>query len=134
MKNLNAEQIIKVLEHCSNWTAEKGCKGCPYDGNCIDEDVTRDALALITSQEQRIKELTEENERLRSQKYMLHSDGRIEPIPTIESVRADTIREMQKRLEDEDIIHNLTDGTNYYKYIPIEALDQIVKEMLEEVK
>lgn len=87
----------------------------------------KDALSLI-------KQLTEENERLRSAKYMLHSDGRIEPIPTIESVRADTIREMQKRLEDEDIIHNLTDGTNYYKYIPIEALDQIVKEMLEEVK
>lgn len=57
MENLNAEQIKNVLEHCTNWTAETGCKGCPYEDNCIDEDVTRDALALITSQEQRIFEL-----------------------------------------------------------------------------
>lgn len=66
MENLNAEQIKKVLEHCTNWTFETGCKGCPYEDNCIDEDVTRDALALINSQEQRIKKLTEENERLRA--------------------------------------------------------------------
>jgi regulator of replication initiation timing len=59
---LNREQIIKVLEHCSNWTAETGCKGCPYDENCIDKDVMKDALALITTQDQRIKELTEEYE------------------------------------------------------------------------
>ena len=60
MENLNAEQIKKVLEHCVNWTAEIGCKGCPYEENCIDQDVMKDALALINSQEQRIKELTEE--------------------------------------------------------------------------
>ena len=57
MENLNAEQIKKVLEHCTNWTFETGCKGCPYEDNCIDEDVTRDALALINSQEQKIFEL-----------------------------------------------------------------------------
>lgn len=78
MENLNAEQIKNVLEHCTNWTAETGCKGCPYEDNCIDEDVTKDALALINSQEQdkeklgllideiekEKRELFEENKRL----------------------------------------------------------------------
>lgn len=47
MENLNAEQIIKVLECCANWTVETGCKECPYNGECIDKDVMADALALI---------------------------------------------------------------------------------------
>lgn len=47
--------------------------------------------------------LTEENERLKKRlkatNYMITPDGRIEMIPTVESVRADTVREMQKEIE-----------------------------------
>ena len=67
---LNAEQIKKALECCESHEGDN-CPDCPYhytvngyNHHCR-EDMVTDALALINSQEQRIKELTEENERLR---------------------------------------------------------------------
>lgn len=67
MENLNAEQIKKALGRC---TSGAGCADCPRElsyGGCF-KQVMINALALINSQEQRIKELTEENERLRAEK------------------------------------------------------------------
>ena len=66
MGNLNAEQIKKALECCKNGIITD-CELCPRYN--IDADTTRDcmeglmrdAFNLIKSQEQRIKELTEEN-------------------------------------------------------------------------
>ena len=66
MENLNAEKIKKALEFCKSPKLTK-CDGCPReqeDGHCMYR-LNEDALSLINSQEQRIKELTEENERLR---------------------------------------------------------------------
>ena len=58
---LNAEKIVKGLACCSSDTAD--CNNCPYsefaEGNCFD-NAKKDAIALI-------KELTEENERLRAE-------------------------------------------------------------------
>ena len=73
---LNAEQIKKVLEHCANWTFETGCEGCPYDGNCIDEDLIKDALALINSLEQRIEAITVELDAMRgaANSYKMHNE------------------------------------------------------------
>jgi septal ring factor EnvC (AmiA/AmiB activator) len=61
MENLNAEQIIKALECCSS---KIGCKECPLQPKeslaiCVTQ-ISKYALALITSQEQKIAELTEE--------------------------------------------------------------------------
>lgn len=63
MENLNAEQVKKAYEHC---ITKVNCKGCPCW--CEDKKCTRreDTLALITSQEQRIKELTAEIEVLKA--------------------------------------------------------------------
>jgi hypothetical protein len=58
--------IKKALGYCKSPKLTK-CYGCPRekeDGHCMYR-LNEDALALIISQEQRIKELTEENERLR---------------------------------------------------------------------
>lgn len=67
MGNLNAEQIKKALECCS--PSGKHCTECVYFYRAVDDIcapyLMADALALITSQEQRIKKLTEENERLK---------------------------------------------------------------------
>lgn len=68
MENLNAETIKKALECCHSHS-HKHCPECPYNEDTEKTCFMRlmeDALALITSQEQRIKELTEENERLRA--------------------------------------------------------------------
>ena len=59
MMELNREQIIKALECC---TSETGCTECPHFPSlmgCSRQNM-RDALSLI-------KELTEENERLRAE-------------------------------------------------------------------
>lgn len=63
MENLNAEQIvieiqglIKALKANNGWWENRG------RGGWFNHDILVDAVAVITSQEQRIKELTEENE------------------------------------------------------------------------
>ena len=101
MENLNAEQVKKALECC----IKNQCENCCQCGNWHEQwncmtSLMKNALALINSQEQRIKELAAENERLKAQKYYIHSDGRIEMIPTVESVRADTIDEFVKMVKE----------------------------------
>lgn len=78
MENLNAEQVKKALECCTSGNSVSACmSGCPLyekeDCECINDDTAllKYALALINSQEQRIKELTEENERLREHNIIL---------------------------------------------------------------
>ena len=72
MENLNAEQVKKALECCTSGNSVSACmSGCPLyekeDCECINDDTAllKYALALINSQEQRIKELAEENEKLK---------------------------------------------------------------------
>lgn len=64
---LNAEQIKSDLEHCKFGKDKPICEGCNYKPwikpICFGL-LCSNALALITSQEQRIEELTEENEKL----------------------------------------------------------------------
>lgn len=59
---LNREQIIKALQCCRHSDSdEKYCADCPYYAvKYCAAKISEDALALINSQEQRIKELTEE--------------------------------------------------------------------------
>lgn len=161
MENLNAEQVKKALRgHIG--VVDMRCEECHYNQvngseTCIALLIT-DALALINSQEQRIKELTqaneqlsesydqlektkdelllersrltEENERLKAQKYYIHSDDRIEMIPTVESVRADTVRKMQERLK-ECFNNEIKHMSIYTEGQVLFAVDQIAKEMLE---
>jgi len=56
---LNAEQIKTNIEAC----IERECENCSYnEQTACKETMLYDTLSLINSQEQRIKELTEENE------------------------------------------------------------------------
>jgi hypothetical protein len=123
MMELNREQIIKALECCS----KTNCKECPYtpSGKVDIFDITcsinmaRDTLTLI-------KELTEENERLKTPTYLLRFDGGVELMPTIESIRDDAVRKMQEKIR----------AKSEYGTINMSPwqLDQIAKEVLEENK
>ena len=122
---MNREQVKKGLR---NFITNAHTK-IYYPGG---DDLIGDALSLIN-------ELTEEIERLKATKYMAHSDGRIETIPTIESVRANTVREMQERLKAQvDRSLNVFDF-NISECNAIRQvlrglkndIDQIAKEMLE---
>ena len=67
MNELNTEKVIKGLDLCRLRSFENNCDKCPYHrwmySTCRDI-LMEDALALI-----------------RTPKYMLHSDGRLEKIP-----------------------------------------------------
>ena len=126
---LKREEIVKALECCTNCN----CDVCPYvpeQGThkgtigCNDE-LMINAISLIN-------ELTEENERLKKRlkatNYMITPDERIEMIPTVESVRADTVREMQERLK----VRFKGGKCNLYTVYNIQRyIDQIAEEILE---
>ena len=100
MENLNAE-YIKVALKCHSDPKNK-CENCPYNKKCCSMALSNDALALINSQEQRIEELTEENERLRAVPERICEEA----------------RQMCFIVGDEE-------------YVTLCELDQIAKEMLE---
>ena len=133
MSELNREQIVKSLECCAKL---KPCKECPLytyshdDEGCKHKCIV-DALALITSQEQRIKELTEEIERLKE----LGTTKEIEKELVRRATKFDTVRKMQDRLKAamNDVARwTLHGDENEYFIIGKPFIDQIAKEMLEE--
>lgn len=82
---MDRDQIIKSLECCTN---SETCFECPYNvGVMCVQNLLLDALALA-------RELMDENERLKKTRYMAYPDGRLEPIPSIASVKADIAREI----------------------------------------
>ena len=139
MENLNAEQTKKALEWCY---AEGTCGECPYQKICFEVSqwqILGDALAIINSQEQKIKELTEENERLnkevdRLSQVVLYHDGVTEM--QVEEAKADTVRKMQERLTkkvnaDIDRCYALGIGVVGPLSLFIDEIDETAKEMLE---
>ena len=129
---LNREQIIKALECCGSDVYV--CQQCPIDEKIKDDCecgklVARNALALITSQEQRIKELTEENERLKArvlEENHLRTQAEKMLAQGMSVVKADTVREVCQRIK-EHFPYDADSGL----YV---VLDQIAKEILEEKK
>ena len=139
MSKINREQIIEALERCLTLEYGVACKGCPLSYNderrtdCL-ETLMKNALSLI-------KELTEENERLKASKYMAYPDGRLELIPSIESVKADTVRKMQERVKQAICDNTYPDFDKNGKPVNVwqaisgyDLIDQIAKEMLKEDK
>lgn len=148
MENLNAEQIKKALE----WgISEEFCENClcTVYGKSM-TSFLNEALAIINSQEQRIKELTEELTRKETeynelyellQTYKADSEAYRSYSKTLEKenemllniknlnldkVIADTVRKMQ------EMVYEFADDLNTIDaYIIKEMIDEIAKEMLE---
>ena len=82
---MNIDDIKKGLECCSN-PSINSCKDCPYNNNgefsCCDGEMCKDALNLITEQEKKIEQLTEERNRYAETlaKYQMASDFNTEDI------------------------------------------------------
>ena len=121
---LNRETIIKQMQEWSDSICKIAClKGERLNGRVITcescfSNTVKNALALITSQEQRIKELTEENERL--------SQSLANSKSILANSKADTVRQMQERLKAQKFTHK-----NFGELVYVEDIDQIAKEMLE---
>ena len=126
---LNKEDIIKALEHCKSAKLTKcyGCPREQEDGHCMYR-LNEDALSLIKEltediewsanriieADKKVAELTEENERLRAEKEAENKElfykwkkiadetaDRYEALyqDAKKALKADTVREMQERLD-----------------------------------
>ena len=140
---LNAEQIKKALECCAN----NACTQCYHkqEYECIDL-LASNALTLI-------KELTEENERLRklndegAECPTCHGIGKIDTTNWLtkhlskeqiakekaeavaeyhRELKADTVRKMQERIKAEKFHHK-----NFGDLVYLADIDRIAKEMIE---
>lgn len=124
MENLNAEQIIKALERNIQLSLDLN-----YGFPRITYSRLRDTVALIISQEQRIKELAEENERLRAENE-IKSQKRaniFEIANAFERGRTDGVRKMQEALE-----HRIHSKLSYHGwYLKETVIAEITKEMLD---
>ena len=127
---LNAEQIKKALECCvkvGGYRDAQICNDCPLSEKRCAILLPENALALINSQEQRIKELTEENERLRVS--LINTTDAYDFVNGIVlKSKADTVRKMHSEIEERCI-----KGGIYPAFVK-RTIDQIAKEMLEGVK
>jgi predicted RNase H-like nuclease (RuvC/YqgF family) len=139
---MELNDMKKALECCGGDIVE--CQKCAYVKNGYNrckERASQDALALITSQEKMIKKLTEENDKLHAScteferkcaslndenERLSQSLANLKLI--LANSKADTVREMQERLE-------AYFGTYVLGYkIPLsealKAVNQIAKEMV----
>ena len=141
---LNQEQIIKALECCY---VDDDCYPCPYGSigaGCRDE-MCSDAFALIRQYEQKIfelenrlkecengyegtlalerakvKELTEENERLKAENDKLREAYLVyEETTGLAQVRADTVREITKRFTE---VLKLSLAADNEAFVPVSAV------------
>ena len=148
---MEKEQIIKALECCS----KDDCDNCPNNfGNCY-SNLAKDALALtkeLTKENERLStalanydrqtevriaedyytaeaydELREENERLKqlNDSYAEIEQGYI--VTGVKKVQADTVREMQKNLNE--LLHTVP--TVYNSHFR-KLVAQVVERMLNE--
>lgn len=114
---MERDKIIKSMEICRDALT---CKGCTYDPlvDCHRE-LWKDAISLI-------KELTEENERLRAA-IPLWAKQCVELEERCMQLRADTVRKMQEALE-----HRIHSKLSYHGwYIKETVIPEIAKDMLE---
>lgn len=105
MENHNAENIvneiqslIKALKDCGGWVKRGNGEGW------FNHEILADSLALINLQEQRIKELTEENERLKLrvlEENHLRKQSEEMLALGMSEVKADTVRKLQSSLYEE---------------------------------
>lgn len=117
---LDREQIVKALECCTSADKNADCPlGCPWgDINACEENLMYSALALI-------RELTEENERLKAENVALENGLEIS-LHQQKQIEADTVRKMQERLKKKsEIVYG-------DRAVCVELIDQIAKELIQE--
>lgn len=132
---MTKDEIKKALECCSN-TSINFCKDCPYNNNgefsCCDGEMCKDALNLITEQEQEIDRLKAENEELTkvvsSKVYDLIDNAK-------EIADAREAWEKQAKI---DVLNELKDGYGLY-YLSVlgvkeRMLAYILNPMIEEIQ
>ena len=125
---MNIDDIKKGLECCSN-PRLSSCNNCPYNNNgefsCSDGEMYKDALNLITEQEEEIERLKAENEELTkvvsSKVYDL-----IDNVKEISDAREAC--EQQSKI---DVLNELRNRLVVYYPSVISVIDELIKELIK---
>lgn len=120
---MNIDDIKKGLECCSN-PRLSSCNNCPYNNNgefsCRDGEMCKDALNLITEQEKKIEQLTEERNRYAETlaKYQMASDKEI--IAQRKRAKIDVLNELKT--------HGYYDDDYMEGYVFVSDIDELLEE------
>ena len=129
---MEREQIVKALEcftsvaDLTDWTPSN-CVGCYFETQGLCEQNCSSRLADVTLA--LIRELTEENKRLKEQNAYLVKEAVFSPMERAHNtiaIKADTVRKMAEWFRKEFL--------PYTPYVPAEInakIDRITKEMLK---
>ena len=138
---MNSEDIKKALECCSN-PRLSSCNNCPYNNNgefsCRDGEMYKDALNLITEQEKKIEQLTEERNRYAETlaKYQIASDkeiaAQVKQLKTECTLLDDELR--NARQETINVLNELKAKSYVNDYcrevVEVEKIDELIAEVL----
>ena len=120
---MNKDDIKKGLECCSN-PRLSSCNNCQYNNNgefsCRDGEMCKDALNLITEQEKKIEQLTEERNRYAETlaQYQMASDKEI--IAQRKRAKIDVLNELKT--------HGYYDDDYMEGYVFVSDIDELLEE------
>lgn len=119
---MNIDDIEKGLECCVGGEVGEGCRKCPYlfNHNGCNDALCKDTLNLITEQEKKIDQLTEERNRYAATlaKYQMASDKEIRA--QIKQAKIDVLNRLKSLSIYDD---NYLDG-----YVFIDDIDKLLEE------
>lgn len=119
---MNIDDIEKGLECCVGGEVGEGCRKCPYlfNHNGCNDALCKDTLNLITEQEKKIDQLTEERNRYAATlaKYQMASDKEIRA--QIKQAKIDVLNRLKSLSSYDD---NYLDG-----YVFIDDIDKLLEE------
>lgn len=119
---MNKDDIEKGLECCVGGEVGEGCRKCPYlfNHNGCNDALCKDTLNLITEQEKKIDQLTEERNRYAATlaKYQMASDKEIRA--QIKQAKIDVLHRLKSLSIYDD---NYLDG-----YVFIDDIDKLLEE------
>ena len=138
---MNKDDIKKALECCSENTMDN-CKNCPYYYifNCNDT-LCKDALTLITEQENEIELLKDDYAKLQElfAQYQMASDKEIIAQKKEAEKRFEnnmkSVLEIEKKQAKIDVLNELKEKTYVNDYcrevVEIEKIDELLKEIVK---
>ena len=127
-ETINVEKYINALDNLL------GADNAYYAGD-PDVDAIMEVIMTAMKLEDRVKELTEKNEKLQAQRYLKYDLHTVIDLKSVlDNTRKDAIDELIDRLLKESHYEYLLDGTDNYYCFTYNQIDKIAKEMLEENK
>ena len=137
---MNKDKIKKALEYCAGDSIDD-CKACPYANNgpfACSISMYKDALTLITEQEEEIERLKDDYAKLQElfAQYQMASDKEIIAQKKEAEKRFEnnmkSVLEIEKKQAKIDVLNELRNRLVVYHPNVISEIDELIKEIKNE--